>query len=70
MAKFVRVKLAPGFSEGMVEEEEYYLNTDLITLIAQSPQNQNISSVRLAGSELVIHINESAETFIKRTSGR
>ena len=69
MAKFVRVKLAPGFSDSIVEEEEYYLNTDLITLIAQSPQNRNISSIRLAGSELVIHINESAETFIKRMGG-
>ena len=67
MPKFIRVKTPLGYSERRSEEQEdYYVNVDLITLISQNSQNPDRSSLRFVGSEHVMHITESAENFLSR----
>ena len=66
MAKFIRVKTAPGHSERLIEEQDYYVNVDLITLVSQNSQNPDRSSLRFVGSDHVMHITESAENFLSR----
>jgi hypothetical protein len=66
MSKFIRVKTAPGQSESLIEEQDYYVNVDLITLVIQNPQNPDRSSLRFVGSDHAIHISESAENFLSR----
>jgi hypothetical protein len=69
MPKFIRVKAAPGYSESLIEEQDYYVNVDLITLVSQNSQNPDRSSLRLVGSDQAIHIIESAESFLSRAGG-
>ena len=67
MPKFIRVKTPLGHSERRIEEQEdYYVNVDLITLISQNSQNPDRSSLRFVGSDHVMHISESAENFLSR----
>jgi hypothetical protein len=65
--KFIRVKTAPGQSESLIEEQDYYVNLDLIALVVQNPQNPDRSSLRFIGSDHAIHISESAASFLSRT---
>jgi hypothetical protein len=67
MPKFIRVKTPAGHSERLIEEQEdYYVNVDLITLVSQNSQNPDRSSLRFVGSDHVMHITESAESFLSR----
>ena len=45
MAKFIRVKTVPGQSDTLMQERDYYVNLDLITIVSQSPH-------ALAGNKL------------------
>jgi len=51
----------------LMQERDYYVNVDLITIVEQSPQSPDRSSLRLVGSDHGIHIAESAENFLSRT---
>jgi hypothetical protein len=66
MAKFIRVKTVPGQSDSLMQERDYYVNLDLITIVEQSPQSPDRSSLRFVGSDHGIHITESAENFFSR----
>ena len=66
MPKFIRVKTAPGHSERLIEEQDYYVNVDLIIFVSQSSQNPDQSSLRFVGSDRVLYITESAENFLSR----
>jgi hypothetical protein len=66
MPKFIRVKTAPGHSERLIEEQDYYVNVDLIIFVSQNTQNPDQSSLRLVGSDRVLYITESAENFLSR----
>ena len=66
MPKFIRVKAAPGHSESLIEEQDYYVNVDLITFVSQNTQNPDQSSLRFVGSDRVLYITESAENFLSR----
>ena len=66
MPKFIRVKAAPGYSESLIEEQDYYVNVELITFVLQDSQNPDQSSLRLVGYDHLIHITESAENFFSR----
>jgi hypothetical protein len=66
MPKFIRVKTAAGHSERLIEEQDYYVNVDLITFVSQSSQNPGESSLRFVGSDRVLYITESAENFLSR----
>jgi hypothetical protein len=69
MSKFIHVKMPAGQSERLIEEQEdYYVNLDLITLVSQNPQNPDRSSLRFVGSDHVMHITESAENFLSRAA--
>ena len=63
MPKFIRVKAAPGYSESLIEEQDYYANVELTTFVLQDPQNPDRSSLCLVGSDQAMHICESAESF-------
>ena len=54
MPKFIRVKAAPGYSESLIEEQDYYVNVELITFVLQDSRNPDQSSLRLVGSDHVI----------------
>jgi hypothetical protein len=49
-----------------MQERDYYVNVDLITIEEQSPQSPDRSSLRLVGSDHGIHITDSAENFFSR----
>ena len=66
MPKFIRVKTAPGHTERLSEEQDYYVNVDLITFVSQNTQNPDQSSLRFIGSDRVLYITESAEDFLSR----
>jgi len=67
MPKFIRVKTAAGQSESLMQERDYYVNVDLITIVSQSPQHPDRSLLRFVGADQGIHITESAENFLSRT---
>ena len=69
MPKFICVKMAPGQSESLIEEQDYYVNVEQIVSVSQSPQNPDRSSVRFVGSDHAMHICESAESFLLRADG-
>ena len=67
MPKFIRVKTPLGHSERLIEEQEdYYVNVDLIIFVSQASQNPDQSSLRFVGSDRVLYITESAENFLSR----
>ena len=67
MPKFIRVKTPLGHSERRIEEQEdYYVNVDLIIFVSQASQNPDQSSLRFVGSDRVLYITESAENFLSR----
>ena len=65
MSKFIRVKTVPGQSDSLMQERDYYVNVDLITIVSQSPQHPD-RTLRFVGSDQGIHITESAENFFSR----
>ena len=67
MAKFIRVKTVSGQSDSLMQERDYYVNLDLITIVSQSPQHPDRSLLRFVGADQGIHITESAENFLSRT---
>ena len=69
MPKFIRVKAAPGHSESLIEEQDYYVNVEQITFVSQNPQSPDRSSLRFVGSDHAMHISESAESFLSRDGG-
>ena len=66
MAKFIRVKTVSGQSDSLMQERDYYVNLDLITIVSQSPQHPDRSLLRFVGSDQGIHITESADNFFSR----
>jgi len=66
MPKFIRVKTVPGQSDTLMQERDYYVNLDLITIVSQSPQHPDRSLLRFVGSDQGIHITESADNFFSR----
>ena len=69
MPKFICVKMAPGQSESLIEEQDYYVNVEQIVSVSQSPQNPDRSSLRFVGSDHAMYICESAESFLLRADG-
>ena len=60
------LKRPPGHTERLSEEQDYYVNVDLITFVSQNTQNPDQSSLRFVGSDRVLYITESAENFLSR----
>jgi len=66
MAKFIRVKTVSGQSDSLMQERDYYVNVDLITIVSQNPTSPDRSLLHFVGSDHGIHITESAENFFSR----